>query len=270
LWWKWKYTSDLKSDAFEHVGSSPTKGTNFRLLWRNQMVMITESIVSTLDPKVFKTLESLCKTALTYGDNHPNIRNAVANLSFQLQQHSMSIHGELTIDVITIQQLLRKTDPRYEHQRPAIEQDPIIELSQGNYPKLSPDQQSAAATIRRIWQCFSKFLAVASRNYNTKSGKKHRILLPLDVMDQNTYDTYRDTYSPWINKAKLTPIVNFKKKPLSTSHGEVVLAILTQDWFPKQLDLAHRLPRGSSLFALQHQLNLFNNPNYYAHEKSVI
>lgn len=231
------------------------------------MVTLSDTIAVTLDPKVFKTFESLCKTALTYGDNHPNIRNAVANVLFQLQQQSLSTYGELTIDVLTLQQLFKKTDPRYEHKRPDPEKDPIYELSQGAKPKLSPEQQEAASTIRHIWHCFAKFLSVASRNYDTKSGKKHRVLSPMDIMDQKTYDLYREIYSPWYNKAKQTPIVNYKKQALSTNHAYVVITILTQDQFPSNLDKICRLPLGSSLSALQYQLNLFNNPKYYLHRR---
>lgn len=210
-----------------------------------------------LEPKIFKSVESLCKLSLAYSDNHPEIRRAVANLCFHMQQ----LNPNLTPDIISIRNILRKSNPNFEHERPPVEQDPILVLRQGSNPKLNEDQEVAASNIRKIWRALSKFLNSSAKDYNTSTSKKNKVLLPLDVIDQKTYDMYRDIYIPWYTNASRNPILNYKKEPMKISEGDVVLSILIEMLSPYQCDYVRRIPKGSSLRALQRQLYLWHHPN---------
>ena len=222
-----------------------------------ESIEYSPNIQTVLDPKLFKLIESLSRTALSYGDNHNTIRTCIGNLCFYLQQQSLQNYGHLTIDTVTLKTLLKKTDPKYEFERPKPKLDVIEELGPLYQKKLTNDQQTAANQIRKVWAAFQKYLTVASRSYDTKSGKKNRVIQPLELMDPKLFVTYRNIYTPWYEKA-CRELVSSNDKRIITNEGDITTIIIVENIFPKELDLARNLKLGASIDILKKQLTLFN------------
>lgn len=202
-----------------------------------------------LEPRIAKALETVCKTALAYGQNHREVRASIGNLIVLLEQQV----SEPCVEVISLRNVLKRAEPGYSS-RPAVELDPIYELASGSNPKLSPDQQAAAYQIKKIWTAFSRYLSVQAKNLESPGGSKGRRLDPLDSMSAEVARLWQDTYIPWYNKARKVYIAKS-----GINEGELVLKVVVECDWPHQLDKRFGLPPGSSLTAVQHQLTSFQD-----------
>lgn len=202
-----------------------------------------------LEPRIAKALETVCKTALAYGQNHREVRASIGNLIVLLEQQV----SEPCVEVANLRNLLKRADPEYST-RPAVELDPVYELASGANPKLSPDQQAAAYQIKKIWTAFSRYLSVQAKNLESTGGSKGRRLDPLDSMSAEVAGLWENQYIPWYNKARKAYIARS-----GINEGEVVLKVVVECEWPHQLDKRFGLAPGSSLTAVQHQLTSFTS-----------
>lgn len=200
-----------------------------------------------LNPKLYKSIELICKNGLHYSDNHREVRAAITSLVLLLQQEL----SEQSVETVSLRSLLRRTDPRNEFERPSLRLDPIQELSTGPKPLIDYDQQDAALSIKKIWSSFGRYLNVAARDYNG-AGHRGQAKDPISVMSDEIAILWREQYIPWYAKAKRTWIDRS-----GINEAEVTLSVVVEGAFPDELDRRYRLREGRSLLALQRQLANF-------------
>lgn len=205
-------------------------------------------------PAVYRAVEQVCKDAIAYSSNHPGLRRSMVQLCHELRIQAEASIGYHSPEVISLMQLLRRTDPALV-EKPVSVPSPIELLHKNR--QLSLDQVNAANTIRQVWYAFSRFLTVTGTRYqHDPSGgtKRTKVIQPLEVMNEETYETWMTIYGPWASHAV--------QKKLSTTRGplnhvSIVLSIVLQDFHPRDLDRAYRLPRNACLTVLRAELDAF-------------
>ncbi len=218
-----------------------------------------ETIPIQLNPKLFKSMELVCKNAINYSGNHKLVRDSVANLILILQQES----SELTVEIAALRQFLRRTNPNFDFSansrsaeepegRPKLRSDPIYTLGEEPNPKIDSDQISAALAIRRVWTAFGKYIGVAARNLDAGGGYRGRALDPLSVMSDEVAILWKESYCPWVEKAKRTWIGRS-----GITEAEVTLAVVVESIHPHELEARFRLKPDTALLALKNQLDRF-------------
>jgi hypothetical protein len=202
-----------------------------------------------LEPRIAKALETVCKNALAYGQNHREVRASISNLIVLLEQQV----SEPCVEIANLRNLLKRADPDYSS-RPAAELDPIYELALGSNPQITADQQAAAYQIKKVWAAFSRYLTVQAKNLESNGGSKSRRLDPLDAMSTEVARLWKDIYTPWYAKARKSYIARS-----GINEAEIVLKVVVDCQWPHQLDKRFGLTPGSSLIAVQHQLTSFQD-----------
>lgn len=223
-----------------------------------------------LNPRLFRALEKLCVAAISCSDNHPLVRAAVASISLELRLSAQSMHGHETVDAMAIHGLLKKTDPnRPAHKAPASRLSPLTELEARH--KLGPSQLSAAQVIQVVWRAFGKFLTISGRGYDKGSGQvtRARALQPMDVMGQEVWETYRNLYCPWYEKASRRSV---NRKVGRVAVTEVVFKIVLPDYdlHPHEVDQLYGLKPGDALKTLRHELGIFFDPHGKIQDKVTL
>lgn len=218
-------------------------------------------IPTTIDPRVFRKLESLCSIALQYGDNHPNVRDAIAALTIEMRKVSGEHLGHDGVDVSAISQLLRRTDPKKPlvHQAPAPLRDPVDILERDK--KLDAVQVNAASCIREVWKAFGRCLTVSGRGYDRDGGggiRRASALQPLDVMGEDTWDMYQRVFIPWYNRAKDAKVGC--KVTGNVTKLQITFRVVVDEYFPEQVDKFMTLDEGTTLKVVQGQLARFFSP----------
>lgn len=217
-------------------------------------------IPSIVDPRVFRKLESLCSIAIKFGDNHPQVREAIASLNIEMRKVSGEHYGHDSIDVTTLTQLLKRTDPNkpIQHQQPAPMRDPIDVLELNRV--LDSNQVNAADSIRTVWQAFGRCLTVSGRGYDRGGGSMRRAtaLQPLDVMGDDTWALYKETFVPWYTRAKEQKVGC--KVTGNVTKLQIVFRVVIDEYFPEAVDKFLFLEDGTSLKVLRGQLSRFFNP----------
>ena len=221
-----------------------------------------------LPPRLYSPLESLAKDALLYASNHSGMRKAISNLVFAMRSIAEESVGHITADIIALEALLKRSDPRQQElplREP--EKDPIVELARQKH--LNEDQEYAAQYIKKVWTAWGRHLQVAARSYDGGGGGGDKPLMdPLSGMGQELWESWRDVYTPWYDLAKtraqwwyypLSKDQTIKGKTERTRGGMVantklVLAIIMEPVFPGNLDMLLRLDRGTSLRVLKEEL----------------
>jgi hypothetical protein len=190
-------------------------------------------------------METICKQAIQYSDNNKEIRSSITALVVLLQQEV----SEHSVETVGLRNLLRRTDPRNEFERPSLRLDPVQELALKQ--EIDNAQQDAALSIKKVWNSFNRYLNVAARDYNG-AGSRGSAKDPISVMSDEVAHLWRDQYVPWYNKAKRTWIARS-----GINEAEVTLSIVVEGTYPSELDKRYRLTDGRSLLALQRQLANF-------------
>jgi hypothetical protein len=217
-----------------------------------------------LNPRLARAIETLAKSSLTYSQNHMQVRNAITGLILVLDSEA----GEPSVEVANLRNLLRRNDVTFDfaetirtssdpNGRPPATLDPIHELGLGANPKISPEQQASAYTIKKIWSCFSRYLSVQAKNLEANGSSIGRRLDPIDVMGQDIAKLWKDVYCVWYN--------NGKRKYIGRSgitEVEVSIRVVVDGVFPHEVDKRYSLANGACLRALQHQLTLFGDPHH--------
>jgi hypothetical protein len=189
-----------------------------------------------VDPNTFRALENLCRTAISYGDNHPAVRSAVAQLARTMRVEAEMRYGHGTADVVALTALLRRTSP-LRPPKPAGDPQPA-RLAPLDYLRehdaLTAEQLAAAESIIRIWYGFGRFLTVQGRDYREGGSRKNRRVDPVSVMGQDLWDEWRGVYKPWYERAKRVRVPG-SALPVVT----LVLQVLVDEKPPATLDVVY-------------------------------
>lgn len=219
-----------------------------------------------LSPEFSRALQAFCKNALYYGDNHHILRKNIVTLNMLMVATAEEHFGHLPIESRMLHELLQRTvlnpdgPKKLDHRKP-----PIKELEDKQI--LDPGQLNAAHKIAGIWDAFGRFLQVSGRSYQ-KGGKRARIMQPLDVMDQETWELWKDVYVPWYDRAQkrhvTAPATPGSRK---MSHAALVLNVVLGDHHPDILDRACLWEDGMALNALRAELDRFNDQGHTPQRK---
>ena len=214
-------------------------------------------IPATIDPRVFRKLEALCSIALQYGQNHSQVRDAIAALNLEMRKVSGERLGHDGVDVSALSQLLKRTDPNKPlvHKAPAPLRDPVDILAREG--KLDAVQENAASCIREVWNAFGRCLTVSGRGYDRGGGgiRRASALQPLDVMGEDTWALYQGTFVPWYNRAKEAKVGC--QSTGNVTRLQIVFRVVIDEFFPEQVDKFLRLEGGTALRVVQGQLASF-------------
>lgn len=207
-----------------------------------------------LDPHLFHALELVCRGAINYGQNHASVRTDVNRLAAELRRISMEKHGHDSLEVVTLVQLLDRTDPKKGHQRPPAELDIITALEMKR--ELSPQQSSAASLIRSVWTAFQRGRSIAPRSMEKLGGNKRaRPTHPMDLMGRRVYEIWQRHYIPWFEKAKYRRVN--RRTSGNVASVDIVFHILIEGHQPYQVDNAFRLDKGVAEKTLKFELDQF-------------
>jgi hypothetical protein len=210
---------------------------------------------SVVDPSLFLAIEILCRSAITYGGNHPTVRSDVNRVVSNLRRLATARHGHDSIEVVSLLRLLERTHPlKEQHQRPPAEPDPIEELEFRR--RLSPEQSAAASLMRNVWDAFQRGLAISPRSMEKLgSHKRARPVHPIDVMGRRVYEVWRDHYIPWYEKAKLRRVE--RRTSGNVGAVDIVWHILIEGQQPVMVDRCFRLDGGVAEKTLKFELDQF-------------
>lgn len=215
-------------------------------------------IQTVLEPRIFKSLESFCREAIAYGSNVEPLRQGITRIILDMRKTAQAKYGHDTPDIVALVHLLKRTSTNEKEREPPrkTRADPLWELYQSH--KLDEDQVNSARKIQEIWAAFGRYLTIASRNYWSGGGsaRKGRVLQPLDVMSDETYDLWKTCYCPWYDSLKNQTIHSSTVGPISLTG--IVFRILIEEYHPDQLDNAFRFEVGMSLKILKAQLDRFS------------
>lgn len=227
-----------------------------------------EIIPTTMDPRVFKKIESLCVAALQYSAN-PQVRQAVVSLNLEMCLLADSRHGHKTVDCTTLGQLLKRTDPdKPIHQAPAPQRDPMDVLEKMGV--IYPSHVSAGEVMREVWTAFGRCLTVSGRGHGGGGVlRRSSALQPMDVMGQETWDIYKDCYKPWQDRAMARTVPC--KDTGNTTAFRIVYAVVIDEHFPNSVDNFMQLEPGKALSVLKHELgHFFDNYDSGPREDKVL
>jgi hypothetical protein len=210
-----------------------------------------------LAPQVFRSIEVLAQKSLLFGGNHPELRTSVGQVMQEMRKVARLQFGHDTVDVTTLKNLLARGDVKEQEKLRTPEPDPFLMLGK----KLDASQMNAAYCIREIWNAFGRFLRIAGRNFEGGSGtkKRSRALDPIDVMGQETWEVWRDRYSPWVVGARQRRQPTKREQGFVT-HAAVVVFVLMEDYHPEQVDRTYNFRDGKSLTVIRSEMDLFNDP----------
>jgi len=214
-------------------------------------------IPTTTDPRVFKKLEALCAIAIAASKNDPVVRAAIASLNIEMRTVAGERIGHDGIDNTVLSQLLKRTDPNKPmgHVPPAPMRDPIDVLELNGV--LEPVHVSAARGMRDIWQAFGRCLTVSGRGYERSGGgvKRASALQPLDVMGEETWEFYKEVFTPWYNTVKNLTIS--KKTTGNVKAFDIIFRIVIDEYFPDAVDSFMQLESGTALRVMKTHLGRF-------------
>lgn len=208
-----------------------------------------------IDPRLFQRLETVLSQALQSSGNDPRLRETMNAFSLEVKMQSMSRFGYITTDSEVLSTFLRKTDPNHKEGVRKPEGD-IFEYLQ---KVLESDCYGAALTMREVWDCFGRFLQVASRGFERGGGaKRSTVMQPLDVMPDEVWEIYKDNFKPWISAAsrRRTPRLGTG----NVINAEIVHRVIVMEQFPAQIDGYLGLARGQALKTLKIELALLYAP----------
>ena len=214
--------------------------------------------LSILDPITFRAIEKLARDALSFSNNHGNVRSTISGLIVTLAQQANERHGFDTPDIVALKALLDRTDPLspMNNARDRSPRHPLVVLEEQRL--LDADQLAAAKTIEEIWRAFGRFLSVSARSYDGGGGKRTKILSPLEVMGESIHESWRQYYIPWIDRARQHKINGDQRRYNATTNGaRVCLDIIVEAEPPYQIDNRFSLSEGTALTILQTQLTAF-------------
>lgn len=219
------------------------------------MQMATVDYENIIPPKIFRPLEILCRTALSYGANHPAVRQSIQEVMNAIRGVSTErYHHQSPAEVMRLQQILQiAADTRSENppRTQPVQKDPIEELRLKPY-RLPPEQIAAAQYIREVRHAFGRFLTVNSRSLE-KVGGSRRAMNPVMVMKPAFVDKYQKVYVPWYEKLSTKKLPREKIGVVPAI--SVVFQVILEGSMPnKDLDKSFGLGRGSCLSIVVEQL----------------
>src|SRR5258708_1479955 len=144
---------------------------------------VSKDLHSIIPPRLYFSLEKLCRDALSYGGNHQGVRQSVSSLIGVMRKEAVQIYGHDTPGIFGLCALLERADPFRADPKRLPELDPIQELKRQAH--LDEDQVLAAGLVARINRAWGRFLSVAARAYEQKSAtRRDRALDPWWVMGE--------------------------------------------------------------------------------------
>lgn len=210
-----------------------------------------------LEPHVFRAVQNICSDALKFSEGHTQMRAQVTALLTLLRKQGNTLHGCDSVEVVALQALLRRFTPdaaAADKRVAAVVQatyDPIAVLV--DREKLTAEQGDAAGVIRDIWGAFSKYLAVAGRDYGKGGGgSRGRAMSPLDVMGDSIYEIWRTQYVPWQARARTRRIAGTR-----LTHLQMTLNVINDHYAPDMIDKSWKLKPDSALTVLKAELTDF-------------
>lgn len=211
-----------------------------------------------LPPKVFDLVHQLARRYLQICEHDQPSRELIALLALMMRQEAFARFGHDTLETVAIGKLLVRSAPPARKGR----LDALTHISRYRSPRmrLDADQEAAAKHIQTIWQAFGKFLFIAQRGMGGGGGQRSRALAPMDVMDEDIYQHYREYYVPWYNLAAKTKVKRQDEGNSSVTLAGIVFKILVEDVYPESIDAAFALIKGTALKALKAGLSAYFNP----------
>ena len=218
------------------------------------------TVPSLFDPKVFRAAERCLALSLSTNNSEAN-RNTINQLIVEIANVARDKYGHESVESLALRQLLKRTAPRDENYNPhAHPPEPdIIEYLQ-DQKRLTPTEYSAAMVIRSVWRAFGRYLTISGKGFDrTGGGKGASALGPVDVMGQETWEQWRDLYTPWYETAKARSTNRIKTGWVYNT--ELVFKIVVEGYRPEDLDKGFGMTSGAAYGALKAELGRFFDPH---------
>ena len=237
------------------VGKSQRKSRQEKRLEAYVAAAPRIEIQTVIDPRIFRAIEKVAVQAIQQSGNDKTVRDALAALSLEIKMQSMARFGFYTADSEVLSNILRRTDPdRKVEQQTRAERDVFEHLKE----ILDMDAYASALLLRDVWDAFGRFLNIASRSgFEGGGARRTKVMQPLDVMSDDTWETYKDFFKPWITAASRRHTPRLRNGTILNS--EVVHRILVEETFPAVCDQLLGLAPGAALKTLRYELKMVSS-----------
>ena len=204
-----------------------------------------------IPPRLYAPIEAVCRDALHYGDNAIGMRDAVRKLIFSMRAIAEQTTGHVTADILSLEQLLHRTDPK-QRELPlrGTTLDPITEMHRQAH--LNADQLNAAKFIHDIWTAWGRHLVVTGHGFDSEGGGARELKDPVMSMGKDLWNDWKTIYTPWYEGAK--KIVVPREAGGMVPVTRLIITIIMEHVFPGALDDLEKLKRGTCLRVLKEQL----------------
>jgi hypothetical protein len=206
--------------------------------------------------KIFLPFYTICKHYLESQGRTESIRHFVAEMALAFRAEARSRFGHDTIETLLLSKLLKEDREGARVGRP--DALTYIQSNKRVHLRLDAEQQTAAEQIIQVWKAFGKGLMIGGRDLN-RVGGSGRVLHPLDVMDQDLWEHYKETYQPWQEVTKKIP-VSRREAGSSLTLASITFSILVDDVYPENVDKGYMLTKGTALRGLKKALTHYWEP----------